>query len=179
MPAKAPCVEVAEAVLEQTRVVRIANLMRELAAPMPDAKETEHRGPAETKVAQAKPSRKELRLAKLQELRVAKLRPSVKDLRGRVQMAEAKPGKLEAGSSAKRKRWIKMAQNAKKPAKAEVKLAAKTQPNLPLKTPEVVAPAKVAHGASSKPDAKPDTTRHRHRIVRRTRFAYSGDNRLH
>ena len=99
MPAKAPCVEVAEAVLEQTRVARVANLMRELTASVPPAGQKDRdgarsRGPAETRIASAKQERKALRLAKL--------RPSVKDLRGRTEMAEAKPSKLEASAAGKR-----------------------------------------------------------------------------
>jgi soluble lytic murein transglycosylase-like protein len=168
MPAKAPCVEVAEAVLEQTRVARVANLMRDLAASVTPSGETtqiaQSRDKTESKIARTKEDRRALRLAKL--------RPSVKDLRGRTQMAAVKPSKLEASSSSKRgaKALMKLTQQkARKPGKSATKA--------PLRAPEKAAPAKVAHGASTKPIAKPDSSRHRTRVMQR--FAYSTDNRLH
>jgi Transglycosylase SLT domain len=180
MPAKAPCIEVAEAVLEQTRVARIANLMRELAASVPPPEETvgtvRDRGKVETKIA-AKSDRRELRLGKL--------RPSVKDLRSRTEMAAAKPNKLEASSSRKRgadrraktwtnKTWTKLTK------KSDGKAASKAPSKTPDKEQEKVAPAKVAAAnAAAKPAAKPDNSRQRHRATRRMRFAYTVDNRLH
>jgi hypothetical protein len=168
MPARAPCVEVAEAVLEQTRVARIAKLMRDLTASVPPPAEENttlrRRGPVETRIAHAKPGRKAMRLAKL--------RPSVMDLRGKYEMAAAKPTKLEASASSKRRAAASIRRTAQKSA---ANVAAKP----PIKAPEAVAPAKVVHPASTKHVSKPDTTRHPHRVVPPTRFAYSLDNRLH
>lgn len=171
MPARAPCVEVAEAVLEQTRLARVANLMRDLAKPVPASSENEtvrYRGKAETKIARAQSDRK-------MSLRLAKLRPSVKDMRGRSHFAAIMPNRIEAGSSGKRgsKAAIRIA------LKKFQKQAAIVAPKTPLKAPEKVVPAKVAANAAGKHVAKPDTTRHRHRVVRPTRVAYSIDNRLH
>jgi hypothetical protein len=176
MPAKAPCIEVAEAVLEQTRVARVASLMRELAASTVPSEETSlvarQRDKVEAKIALAKSDRK-------LPFRFAKLRPSVKDLRSKSEIAEVKPSKLEASSVAKRgaKESIKLAQRkAKKPGRKQAeRIAAKLSP----KTAETVAPGKVAPGASSNPAARSDTARNRNRGPRRTQVAHSGDNRLH
>jgi hypothetical protein len=172
MPARAPCIEVAEAVLEQTRVARVANLMRELAASLPP--------PGEETVQTAPGRGTGTMLASGDKAwRLAKLRPSVKDLRARTRMAEgksAKPVKLEA--SASRKRGVvesfRKAKRPNKPRGPDVKVAA----GVPSKTPEAAVPAKVAN-TESKPVARSDTGRERHKAMRRTRFAYSADNRLH
>jgi hypothetical protein len=173
MPARAPCVEVAEAVLEQTRVARIANLMRELSASVPPpesaAGAVRRRFPGETKVAHGKPGRKSVRLAKL--------RPSVKDLSGRTQLAEGKPSKLEASSSSNRRtRAIRLAIRKFQKSEARAEMAADAPTQSPSKAPDKILPAKVAHTESGKPAAKPDATRHRHRAARPTRYAYSNDN---
>jgi hypothetical protein len=174
MPAKAPCVEVAEAVLEQTRIARIANLMRELAASVPAPGNATQPAPelkggkSQTMVAQRNGS----------SWRIAKLRPSVKDMRGKTRMAEAmpaRPAKLEASASRKRgaKELIKIALQKSKKAKQpapDAKIAAKAT--------EAHAPAK-AVATSSKPVAKSTSERQQTKAVRRTRFAYSTDNRLH
>ena len=172
MPAKAPCVEVAEAVLEQTRLARIANLMRDLAAsvppPVPEqpalVAQTPRKG--ETRAARATPERDK-------SLRLAKLRPSIKDLRGRTQLAESQPSKLEARSADKR--------NAKAAIRAALqqkqRFAASDARKVAQKAPGV--PPKGADGAASKQAAKPEAPRKAQRAVRRTRVAYSIDNRLH
>jgi hypothetical protein len=178
MPAKAPCIEVAEAVLEQTRVARVASLMRDLAASTVSVRSEEtslvaqQRDKGEAKIALAKADRKP-------PFRFAKLRPSVKDLRSKSEIAELKPSKLEASSVAKRgaKESIKLAQRkAKKPGRKQAeRIAAKLSP----KTAETVAPGKLAPNASSNPAARSDTARNRNRGPRRTQVAHSGDNRLH
>jgi hypothetical protein len=194
MPAKAPCIEVAEAVLEQTRVARVANLMRELTASTASVRSEEtslvaqkrDKGEAKTankgeaKIAEAKIAKGEAKFALAQSdrnppFRFAKLRPSVKDLRSKSEVAEVKPSKLEASSVAKRgaKESIKLAQQkAKKPGRKQVeKIAAK-----PSKAESV---GKAAPAASNNPTAKSDAARNRNRAPRRTQVAQSGDNHLH
>jgi hypothetical protein len=166
MPAKAPCVEVAEAVLEQTRRARIANLMRDLAAvPVPAPEETvlvaRARGKAEAKIARASAEREK-------PLRLAKLRPSIKDLRGRTQMADNPPGRIKVSAADMRS------------AKAAIRAAVqqKSATSDARKAPGKRAPSRT-DSASSKHAAKPDVPRPAaQRTVRRTRVAYS-DNGQH
>jgi hypothetical protein len=186
MPAKAPCIEVAEAVLEQTRLARVGNLMRELMASVPPPGDTiqsvPQRGP---KIMVARAERK------APAWRIAKLRPSVKDMRGRTRMAEAmpaesaKPAKLEASASRKRNAdaaaiRIALRKFQKSAVAANIAPVANAGSKTPSKTPEEPAvPAKVAANAPGKLGAKPNNGRHHSKGVRRTRFAYSIDNRLH
>jgi hypothetical protein len=171
MPARAPCIEVAEAVLEQTRLARVANLMRDLVGSVPPAEQAApnapDRGRAETAVARVE--RKAL------PLRVTKLRPSVKDMRGRTRMAEAKPAKaakLEASASRK-------AASHKSPKRSKLTKATKPDIELakaPAQTPsQPPAPAK----ASNKPITKPNAERNQSKPMRRTRFAFSIQDNLH
>jgi hypothetical protein len=177
MPARAPCIEVAEAVLEQTRLARVNNLMRELAAAVPPPGETTPTRPNSAPASMiARGDRK--------ASRVAKLKAPSKDMRGKPQMAQAKPAKVDVSASRKRngEELIKSArQQSKKPNKQRpsksMALASKSIPGTPPAAPEVVAPTKVAK-ASSKPGLRTNTERPQNR-ARRTRFAYSADFPLH
>ena len=177
MPAKAPCIEVAEAVLEQTRAVRVAKLMRELAAasaepPLPakdklrgrDKREIQvAQAKAETKWARIKAERQAARLAKAdrQAARLAKHKPSARELR-KIRLAAKLLDRMEASRHAAR----------------ATKMAAAKLAKAPLK-PEKPAPAKTAALTASKPAVKPETPSTPHRVVRRTRVAYTNTDRLH
>jgi hypothetical protein len=134
MPAKAPCVEAAEAVEEQAGVVRVSKLIAELAeataAPAGETREAGKSDGAESKIAHAKPDRKSpaTRMAKLALKESAGEEPTKTAIRTEIKTAAKAAGKT-AGKTA---------------SKAEGKTAAKT-------------PTKTASETAEKPSGQPDS----------------------
>jgi hypothetical protein len=177
MPAKAPCIEVAEAVLEQTKVVTVSKLMRELAASAAandlareeptrtDARPARH----ETKWADAKSSRKSA------SARTAKHKLTAREAR-KLRLAEKKRAKIEASAAAKRGGKHAVRDAAAKGKRANEVVAAKPA-HKPVEKP---APTRVATLRESGSAARPAPTPARHhRGFRRTRIAYTTPERLH
>jgi soluble lytic murein transglycosylase-like protein len=124
MPAKAPCIEVAEAVEEQARVVRVSKLIVELAeATSGSAGETqEARKPAEaeTKVAQAEPDREQpaVRAAEPAPKKSARNEPTKTPNKSASETAD-KPSDHPASNSAPPK--VVLTEEPQKPAKRVVR----------------------------------------------------------
>jgi hypothetical protein len=137
MPAKAPCVEVAEAVAEQERVVRIAKLMNELALATAAPETGDGAGDAaatETKGTKAKPHRKS----------------------ATTRLASAEPGK-PADSKARSSAQSSTKTAAKSSTKTAAKSSTKTAAKSPAKSPDksLTKPStKIAVKASTKPATK-------------------------
>ena len=181
MPAKAPCVEVAEAVKLQTRLVRISRLMVELAqatTPLPrDKPDALKPAAAESKVADAKPDRKErgARMAKAS-------RKGSEDTEASAAKRMARTAEKSSGKNGSRKdsKTVSKAVSktvSKAESKAESKSASKTtvKDNTKLAAKDTAKESTKENEASKETAAKAVTPRHR--SARRTRVAYSNDHR--
>ena len=183
MPAKAPCVEVAEAVEEQAGVVRVSKLIVELAeataAPAGEMREAGKSDEAESKIAHAKPDRNSpaTRMAKLAFKESAGEEPAKTSTKTSTKM----PTKTSTKTATRTE--IKTA--AKAASKTAGKTAAKTPTKIASETAEKSlgqpdsrsAESKVALTEESEKAAK-HATRRRPGGVRRTRIAEFDRHRI-
>jgi hypothetical protein len=153
MPAKAPCVEVAEAVAEQERVVRIAKLMNELALATAAPETGDGAGDAaatETKGTKAKPHRKSA------TTRLASAEPG-KPADSKARSSAKSSTKTAAKSSTKTAAQSSTKTAAKSSTKTAAKSSTKTAAKSPAKSPDksLTKPStKIAVKASTKPANK-------------------------
>jgi hypothetical protein len=193
MPAKAPCVEVAEAVKLQTRLVRISKLMVELAqatTPLPrDKPDSLKPAAAESKVADAGPDRKGRGAHMAKASRKGSDDTEASAAKRLARTAEKSSGKngsrkdSKTASKAESKfasRTVSKAESkaesksaSKTTAKDNTKLAAKDTPKESAK--ETTKESTKENEVSKENAGKAATPRHR--SARRTRVAYSVDHR--
>ncbi|MEX2035179.1 MAG: lytic transglycosylase domain-containing protein [Xanthobacteraceae bacterium] len=191
MPAKAPCVEVAEAVEEQAGVVRVSKLIVELAeataAPAGEMREAGKSDEAESKIAHAKPDRNSpaTRMAKLALKESAGEDPAKTSTKTSTKM----PTKTSTKTATRTE--IKTA--AKAASKAASKTASKTAGKTAAKTPTKIA-SETAEKSLGQPDSRSaeskvalteesekaakHATRRRPGGVRRTRIAEFDRHRI-
>jgi hypothetical protein len=162
MPAKAPCVEVAKAVEEQAKVVRVAKLISELAeATAEDAPQGAGKSNAAvTQIARAKSNHKS------PATRMAKAASKKADNNKAAWIASKARGRTKTAAKADAKTETKIARKATDKTKTATKTAEKPSGGRDSKVAEI----KVAVRDDSKKAAKHATPR-RHGGFRRTRVA--------